>query len=65
MATKKKTTKGETEAPVTPVVFRKAQILTFQRYAQRRDLLDALLDENVRYTHEQVESLLDDFMKKE
>lgn len=44
-------------------VYPKHQLLTFQRYAARRDLLEALLKDGERYTHDQVQNLIDDFMK--
>jgi hypothetical protein len=64
LATKKKTTEGETEAPVNPVVFRKAHILTFKRYANRRDLLKNLLKDDQEYTHDQIETLINEFKTK-
>ena len=39
-------------------------ILTFQRYAKRRDLLSVLLEDGKEYTMEQVDSLLQNFFKK-
>ena len=68
-STKKKTeTEQNTEqtepivsAPVAPV-FTKQNILTFSRYAGRRDLLSVLLDEK-EYTMEQVDKLLHDFFR--
>ena len=47
------------ESKNTQPVYSKQQLLTFQRYAARRDLLEALLS----YTHDQVRNLIDDFMK--
>lgn len=46
------------------VVFPKSSLLNFERYAHRRDLLSALLDDGKEYTFEQVDKLLDDFLKK-
>lgn len=43
--------------------FAKSQILTFARYAKRRDLLTALLDESKTYTTEQVDKIIEKFMK--
>ena len=62
---KKKTTDQEAAPPVsnTPVVFTKRNILTFRRYAKRRDLLSVLLKEGQEYTMDQVDSLIEDFMK--
>lgn len=58
--------KATEEAP--PVskapVFTKRNILTFQRYAKRRDLLSVLLEDGKEYTMEQVDSLLQNFFKK-
>ena len=51
--------------PVSNVpVFTKRNILTFQRYAKRRDLLSVLLEDGKEYTMEQVDSLLQNFFKK-
>lgn len=63
---KKKTPDQEAAPPVSaPVpVFTKRNILTFQRYAKRRDLLSVLLKDGEEYTMEQVDSLLQDFFKK-
>ena len=62
MATK---IKDEQTAPLTgnPTVFRKEKILTLTRYAARRDLLSALLAEGKDYTLEQVDGLIQEFMK--
>ena len=45
------------------VLFTKEQILTSKKYANRRDVLGAILSDNKSYTSEQVNSLLDKFMK--
>lgn len=65
-ARKKKTPDQEAAPPVSaPVpVFTKRNILTFQRYAKRRDLLSVLLEDGKEYTMEQVDSLLQNFFKK-
>lgn len=44
-------------------VFPKERILIFQRYANRRDLLSILLKDGQEYTHDQVQNLIDNFMK--
>ena len=44
-------------------MFSKEQILASNKYADRRDALDATLDDNGVYTIEQVDSLLEKFMK--
>ena len=56
MAVKRKTEAG---APA----FTGAQILTFDRYRERRDLLGVLLDKDQRYTFSEVDALIDNFMK--
>ena len=54
----------ETAPPVsTAPVFPKERILTFQRYAKRRDLLSNLLKDGQEYSHDQVQALIDNFMK--
>ena len=45
--------------------YNKAQLMTSQRYAARRDLLAALLEENKTYTHDQVETLVNSYLKGE
>lgn len=44
-------------------MFSKEQILASNKYADRRDALDAVLEDNGVYTIEQVDSLLEKFMK--
>lgn len=68
MATSTKTKKPKaTEAapPVSkaPVVFPKERVLTFKRYAERRDLLSVLLEDGKEYTFDQIDGLINDFMK--
>lgn len=62
-----KTRKPKTAEAAPPVsnvpVFTKRNILTFQRYANRRDLLSILLKDGQEYTHDQVQNLIDNFMK--
>ena len=48
-----------------PKVFRKENILRFKRYAGRRDLLSVLLDAEQEYTLEQVDTLMDNTVKKQ
>lgn len=62
--------KKETEDAVESVVMQsvqtiltKEQILASARYANRRDLVDALLDEYTSYTTETVDELVDSFLK--
>lgn len=43
--------------------FSKDQLLRSQKYAKRRDLLDALLENGKEYTLEAVDSKIEKFMK--
>ena len=56
MAEKKIETKQESK-------FSKEQILASKKYVNRRDALGAILADEKQYTFEQVDSLLDKFMK--
>lgn len=57
MAVKKENeTKQET-------MFSKEQILASKKYTNRRDVLGAILSNEKQYTFEQVDSLLEKFMK--
>jgi hypothetical protein len=54
----------ETAGTSPPIAtFSKEQLLKSQRYHERRDLLYALLKDNKRYTHAEIETLIGDFMK--
>ena len=57
MATKK------TEVIEEEIKFTKEQILTSKKYANRRDALGVVLVDDESYTLEQVDSLLDNFLK--
>lgn len=56
MTNKKVETKQE-------VLFTKEQILASKKYSNRRDVLGAILKDDKTYTLEQVDSLLEKFMK--
>ena len=45
------------------MVFPKERVLTFRRYADRRDLLSVLLEDGKEYTFDQIDGLINDFMK--
>lgn len=45
-------------------VFTKEKLLTFARYANRRDLIGVLLEDNKTYTLRQVDAAIANFMKK-
>ncbi len=53
------------EQPKAPAGFTKEAILKSRRFANRRDALSFLLREDETYTPEQVETILNDYMKKE
>lgn len=53
----------EQSASADLVVFSKQKVLSLQRYANRRDLLSVLLNDGENYTLDQVNSLVNDFMK--
>lgn len=44
--------------------YSKQQVLNSKQYLQK-DLLNALLEEEQKYTHDQVKEILEDFLKKE
>lgn len=60
MAAKKTETKTEVKRET---LFSKEQILASKKYANRRDVLGVVLADGKQYTSEQVESLLENFMK--
>lgn len=47
----------------TEPMFSKEQILASARFANRRDLVDALLDEDKSYTMKTVDNLVEKYMK--
>lgn len=59
-------TKTKATGPIgpKPPLFSKQNILTFSRYAKRRDLLKAILEDGKQYTTDQVDHLIENFMKK-
>ena len=56
--------KAEAAPAKNKVVFSKAKVLTLNRYAGRRDLLAQLLKDGKDYTLDQVDALIQNFMKK-
>jgi hypothetical protein len=51
------------EQTTEPVQFTKEQILASATYANRRDSVDALLEESEKYTLKQVDELVNSYMK--
>lgn len=54
--------KKATEATATPR-FDKAQLLTSKKYASRKDLIGVLLAENTTYTTDEVDALIEKYLK--
>lgn len=62
MATKKSDTVEAVEQAVEPV-FTKQQLVKSKRFENRRDALNALLDDSKSYTINQAQAVIDKFMK--
>lgn len=62
-ARKTATTEAVAKSGQTEPVFSKEQILASDRYANRRDLVDALLDTDKSYTLKTVDNLIEKYMK--
>ena len=43
--------------------FSKAQLVSSKRFRERRDIVNALLDEDKKYTAEAVEKMMENYMK--
>ena len=63
MAAKKTATGTAARSEQTEPMFSKEQILASARFANRRDLVDAILDKDKRYTFETVDALIEEYMK--
>ena len=60
----KKSETGETvEKVVESTTYFKESLLKSKRYSNRRDALSFLLEDGESYTFEQVDKILDDYMK--
>lgn len=55
--------KATTAEQTATMTFQKSGILASRKYANRRDILSVLLDDNKDYTLEEVDKLLEKFMK--
>ena len=53
----------KTNDPAPAMQFDKATLLASARYADRRDILAALLEDDEQYTFAQVDAALQNFMK--
>lgn len=63
MAARKPTAETVAKSEQTEPKFSKEQILVSARFANRRDLVDALLDTDKSYTIETVDNLVEKYMK--
>lgn len=64
MATsKKQTDEVQKDVELTEPKFSKEQLLASEKYANRRDLVSALLDDNETYTIATVDKKIEEFMK--
>lgn len=63
MANKTKSADVEIVEEVAVVTFSKEKILSAKRYRNRKDILGALLEDGKEYSFDQVDALMDDFMK--
>lgn len=53
----------EAKEKVEKITFSKAKIIRFERYKNRVDLLNVLLDDEKPYTTDEVDGLIEKFMK--
>lgn len=61
MAIKKDNNIEETKE--TKAVFTKRQLATSERYRGQRDIINALLNENAKYTIEETDNIINRFLK--
>lgn len=55
--------KKATGAAAAAPCFDKAQLMASDKYASRKDLIGALLDDKTKYTTEQVDELIEKYLK--
>ena len=63
MASKQPRTAQKAHRASEPILYTKNQLLGFRRYAGRRDLLTALLEEEKAYDIASVDAMIEAFMK--
>lgn len=56
--------KENTETKKTETTYSKAQLVQSQKYKNKRDILNFILDDNKRYTFKEVDTLVDNFLRK-
>lgn len=54
---------GQEAVELVEPMFSKSQLVRCGRYQDRKDLVDALLDDGKKYTMEQVDKMIGEFMK--
>lgn len=59
----KKQTKEIAEVVETQVSYTKAQIYKAKRYMNRKDIITVMLEDDKRYTFDQVDELIEQFLK--
>lgn len=55
--------KDKKAAKAAPITYTKQQLLSSKRYANRRDLVGALLDDDGEYTIDAVDAAIKNYMK--
>ena len=63
MAKKKIIENEVAEVVETPVLYTKAQIYKAKRYMNQKDIITVMLEEDKRYTFDQVDKLIEQFLK--
>ncbi|WP_113674562.1 hypothetical protein [Vallitalea guaymasensis] len=63
MARKTKSADVETVENVEVMTFSKEKIISAKKYSNRKDILNELLDDGKEYSFDQVDKLMDDYMK--
>ena len=63
MATAKKTENSMSDVKSREQMFTKEQIAASQRYADRKDLVNAVLADGKKYTFQDVEKTIESYMK--
>lgn len=48
----------------TETTYSKTQLVQSQKYKNKRDILNFILDDNKRYTFKEVDALVDNFLRK-
>lgn len=55
--------KKQTEGTLTPISYTKTQIYKSDRYANKRDIVTVMLKDDEKYTLDQVDELIEQFLK--